>query len=116
MCLQSSALGSDKIITQQVILILYLTFPLQRTSRHKLFSPEINAGGSSGEDGSSGEKKYQLKNVDYLLGTTTKLTDVIVLGMLTQVSPITQFFPLSLKIYFPRECSSTQIPNKCSFE
>ena len=92
MCLQSSALGSDKIITQQVILILYLTFPLQRTSRHKLFSPEINAGGSSGEDGSSGEKKYQLKNVDYLLGTTTKLTDVIVLGMLTQVSPITQFF------------------------
>ena len=86
-CLQSSALGSDKIITQQVILILYLTFPLQRTSRHKLFSPEINAGGSSaGEDGGgSGEKKYQLKNVDYLLGTTTKLTDVIVLGMLTQV-------------------------------
>ena len=32
------------------------------------------------------DKKYQLKSVDFLLGTTTKINDVIVLGMLTQVS------------------------------
>ena len=30
-------------------------------------------------------KKYQLKCVDYLLGTTKKLNNVIVLGMLTQI-------------------------------
>ena len=49
-----------------------------------MFSPEIDAGGGTLEG--SVDKKYQLKSVDFLLGTTTKINDVIVLGMLTQVS------------------------------
>nr|CAB3265005.1 DNA polymerase epsilon subunit 2 [Phallusia mammillata] len=51
----------------------------QRTSRHKLFTPpipgldEVNA------------KKFQLRNVEYLLGCTAKLKEIIVLGMITQL-------------------------------
>lgn len=52
----------------------------QRTSRHDLFSP---AAFGSKKD----EKKFQLKKIEYLLGTTNKLTGVIVLGMLTQSVP-----------------------------
>ena len=51
---------------------------LQRTARHDLFSPSAAITGKA-------ERKFQLKKIDYLLSTTNKLTDVIVLGMLTQV-------------------------------
>ena len=58
----------------------------QRTSRHKLFTPAVvGSTGSDISDTSGGAKKYQLKCVDYLLGTTNKLENVIVLGMLTQI-------------------------------
>ena len=46
----------------------------QRTARHDLFTGT-----------GAGEKKYQLKPVEFLLGTTNRLDNVIVLGMLTQV-------------------------------
>ena len=49
----------------------------QRTARHDLFSGQSLAGGAS---------RYQLKTVEYLLGTTNRLDDVIVLGMITQMS------------------------------
>ena len=59
----------------------------QRTSRHKLFTPTAVGGTGSdiSSDTSGGSKKYQLKCVDFLLGTTSKLDNVIVLGMLTQI-------------------------------
>ena len=48
----------------------------QRTARHDLFSGQNLNQGSN----------YQLKTVEYLLGTTNRLDDVIVLGMITQMS------------------------------
>ena len=59
----------------------------QRTSRHKLFTPAVvgSTGSDMNSDTSGGSKKYQLKCVDFLLGTTSKLDNVIVLGMLTQI-------------------------------
>ncbi|XP_052769617.1 DNA polymerase epsilon subunit 2-like [Mya arenaria] len=51
----------------------------QRTLRHDLFTPP--ALGSTPSE----SKKFQLKPIEYLLGTTAKLGDVIVLGMLTQL-------------------------------
>jgi len=51
-----------------------------------LFTPAVvGSTGSDISDTSGGTKKYQLKCVDYLLGTTNKLENVIVLGMLTQI-------------------------------
>ena len=48
----------------------------QRTARHDLFSGQnINQG-----------KNFQLKSVEYLLGTTNRLDDVIVLGMITMMT------------------------------
>ena len=59
----------------------------QRTSRHKLFTPAVvgGTGSDANNDTSGGAKKYQLKCVDFLLGTTSKLNNVIVLGMLAQI-------------------------------
>ena len=59
----------------------------QRTARHKLFTPAVMGGTRSDMNTSTAPaiKKYQLKCVDFLLGTTTKLANVIVLGMLTQI-------------------------------
>jgi DNA polymerase epsilon subunit 2 len=51
---------------------------LQRTQRHDLFTP------SAVPQASSGKKKFKLKAVEFLQGTVSKLSDVIVLGMLTQ--------------------------------
>eukprot|EP00057_Strongylocentrotus_purpuratus_P034860 XP_796825.2 PREDICTED: DNA polymerase epsilon subunit 2 [Strongylocentrotus purpuratus] len=53
---------------------------LQRTSRHSLFSPPVQ-GASNETQG----KKFQLKPVEFLLGSTAKLGELIVLGMLTQL-------------------------------
>lgn len=52
----------------------------QRTSRHDLFTPVIL--GSFPEEAN---RKFQLKPVEYLLGCTAKVGDVIVLGMLSQI-------------------------------
>ena len=52
---------------------------LQRTCRHKLFTPPI-----PGQD-EINAKKFQLRNIEYLLGCTSKLKDIIVLGMITQL-------------------------------
>jgi len=54
----------------------------QRTARHKLFTPTVAVGGVST---SPTTRKYQLKTVDYLLGTSGKLSDIIVLGALSQI-------------------------------
>ena len=50
---------------------------LQRTLRHELFTPEIA--------GEKARKKYKLKTVEFLVSTTSRLDDVVALGMLTQV-------------------------------
>jgi len=50
----------------------------QRTARHDLFNNSVQKTGS--------EKKFHLKAVEFLLGTTNRLDDVIVLGMVTQLS------------------------------
>ncbi|CAK8693878.1 unnamed protein product [Clavelina lepadiformis] len=51
----------------------------QRTSRHKLFTPLI-----PGFD-EANARKFQLQNIEYLLGCTAKLREIIVLGMITQL-------------------------------
>jgi len=50
----------------------------QRTARHDLFNSNAQTVDNS--------KKFQLKAVEFLLGTTNRLDDVIVLGMVTQLS------------------------------
>ncbi|KAK7835947.1 hypothetical protein U0070_004038 [Myodes glareolus] len=52
----------------------------QRTHRHELFTPPV-IGSHSEESGS----KFQLKTIETLLGSTSKVGDVIVLGMITQL-------------------------------
>nr|XP_054386611.1 DNA polymerase epsilon subunit 2 isoform X1 [Pongo abelii] len=52
----------------------------QRTHRHELFTPPV-IGSHPDESGS----KFQLKTIETLLGSTTKIGDVIVLGMITQL-------------------------------
>uniref|UniRef100_A0AAY4BST2 DNA polymerase epsilon subunit n=1 Tax=Denticeps clupeoides TaxID=299321 RepID=A0AAY4BST2_9TELE len=52
----------------------------QRTHRHELFTPPV-IGSASDE----GRNKFQLKTVEALLGSTAKLGEVIVLGMVTQL-------------------------------
>jgi len=50
----------------------------QRTARHDLFNNTTS--------GNTTTKRFQLKAVEFLLGTTNRLDDVIVLGMVTQLS------------------------------
>ncbi|XP_002732910.1 DNA polymerase epsilon subunit 2-like [Saccoglossus kowalevskii] len=52
----------------------------QRTSRHNLFTAPVT-GAPQEQKG----KKFQLKPVEFLLGSTSKLGEIIVLGMLTQL-------------------------------
>uniref|UniRef100_A0A8D3BAG4 DNA polymerase epsilon subunit n=1 Tax=Scophthalmus maximus TaxID=52904 RepID=A0A8D3BAG4_SCOMX len=52
----------------------------QRTHRHELFTPP--AIGAAVEEG---QNKFQLKTIEALLGSTSKLGEVIVLGMITQL-------------------------------
>jgi len=60
-------------LKNQIFLDRY-TMLQQRTARHDLFTGSATV-----------EKKYHLKPVEFLLGTTNRLDDVIVLGMLTQL-------------------------------
>uniref|UniRef100_A0A3B4GNB9 DNA polymerase epsilon subunit n=1 Tax=Pundamilia nyererei TaxID=303518 RepID=A0A3B4GNB9_9CICH len=55
----------------------------QRTHRHELFTPP--AIGAAVEEG---QNKFQLKTVEALLGSTAKLGEVIVLGMITQLKEV----------------------------
>ena len=52
----------------------------QRTMRHELFSPVVE-----GANQSQVAEKFALKPVEYLLGSTANVGQVIVLGMLTQM-------------------------------
>ncbi|XP_077587185.1 DNA polymerase epsilon subunit 2 isoform X1 [Stigmatopora nigra] len=52
----------------------------QRTRRHELFTPPI-----IGATVVPNQNKFQLKTIEALLGSTTKLGSVIVLGMITQL-------------------------------
>ncbi|XP_035388710.1 DNA polymerase epsilon subunit 2 isoform X1 [Electrophorus electricus] len=52
----------------------------QRTHRHEIFTPPVI--GSAPDEG---RNKFQLKTVEALLGSTAKLGEVIVLGMITQL-------------------------------
>ncbi|CAO2586461.1 DNA polymerase epsilon subunit 2 [Lemmus lemmus] len=61
----------------------------QRTHRHELFTPPV-IGSHPEESGS----KFQLKTIETLLGSTSKVGDVIVLGMITQLKEIGDFCSL----------------------
>ncbi|KAL8602762.1 hypothetical protein ACOMHN_064069 [Nucella lapillus] len=52
----------------------------QRTLRHDLFTPPV-----LGAVPNEGQRKFQLKPLEYLKGTTSAVKDIIVLGMLTQL-------------------------------
>ncbi|CAL9687055.1 unnamed protein product [Knipowitschia caucasica] len=52
----------------------------QRTHRHELFTPP-----AIGTVVDEGQNKFQLKTIEALLGSTSKLGEVIVLGMITQL-------------------------------
>nr|XP_022334080.1 DNA polymerase epsilon subunit 2-like [Crassostrea virginica] len=52
----------------------------QRTQRHDLFTPPV-----IGAEKDESTKKFQLKPIEYLLGSTARLGEIIVLGMLTQL-------------------------------
>jgi len=52
----------------------------QRTSRHRLFTPA-----ATGVNLGTQQKKFCLKNVEYLLGCTSKLKEIIVLGMISRI-------------------------------
>jgi len=60
----------------------------QRTARHDLFQARSGQGLGLGPNNQQDKgKRFQLKAVEFLLGTTNRLEDVIVLGMLTQLQP-----------------------------
>ncbi|XP_041352782.1 DNA polymerase epsilon subunit 2-like [Gigantopelta aegis] len=52
----------------------------QRTLRHDLFTMPVLKGVPE-----ENNKKFQLKPIEYLIGSTSKLGEIIVLGMLTQL-------------------------------
>ncbi|XP_078671790.1 DNA polymerase epsilon subunit 2-like [Branchiostoma floridae x Branchiostoma belcheri] len=58
------------------------TVLFQRTSRHELFTPPV-----MGANPVQHTKKFQLRPVEYLLGSVAKLGEIIVLGMVTQLKP-----------------------------
>uniref|UniRef100_A0A452TPC1 DNA polymerase II subunit 2 n=1 Tax=Ursus maritimus TaxID=29073 RepID=A0A452TPC1_URSMA len=78
----------------------------QRTHRHELFTPPV-IGSHPDETGS----KFQLKTIETLLGSTTKIGDVIVLGMITQLKEVSWFedgvFHVNAFGFPPTEPSST---------
>ena len=53
---------------------------LQRTLHHQLFVPNILGIEWDGE-----EKKFNLKTIEFLSGSSTKIGEVVVLGMITQL-------------------------------
>jgi DNA polymerase epsilon subunit 2 len=53
----------------------------QRTQRHELFTPSI-LGTNSDDVG----YKFKLQPIEFLLGSSGKVSDAIVLGLLTQLS------------------------------
>jgi len=55
---------------------------LQRTMRHKLFSVTTVAGSVTA---TGGKKRFTLKPIEYLLASSSKLGELIVLGMLSQL-------------------------------
>ncbi|XP_062501135.1 DNA polymerase epsilon subunit 2-like [Corticium candelabrum] len=74
LCLHASADAKAELFKER------FTVLHQRTLRHELFTPPA-AGASVGQQ----SKKFQLRPVEYLLGTTSRLGRVIVLGMLIQL-------------------------------
>uniref|UniRef100_A0A2K6GSJ1 DNA polymerase II subunit 2 n=1 Tax=Propithecus coquereli TaxID=379532 RepID=A0A2K6GSJ1_PROCO len=55
-------------------------FPHWRSHRHELFTPPV-----IGCHPDESRSKFQLKTIETLLGSTTKIGDVIILGMITQL-------------------------------
>lgn len=53
---------------------------LQRTYHHELFSPIIRGG-----EWDDARKKFQLRPIEFLAGSNTKVVDVVVLGMISQL-------------------------------
>ncbi|XP_072347026.1 LOW QUALITY PROTEIN: DNA polymerase epsilon subunit 2 [Scyliorhinus torazame] len=56
------------------------TIMQQRTHRHELFTPPV-----TGAHPDENRNKFQLNTVEMLLGSTSKIGEVIVLGMITQL-------------------------------
>jgi DNA polymerase epsilon subunit 2 len=55
----------------------------QRTQRNQLFAPPVV--------GSSETQRYRLQTIEYLLGTASKVDNVLVLGMVTQIKEGTYY-------------------------
>ncbi|CAC5374744.1 POLE2 [Mytilus coruscus] len=73
-CLHGTAEDKNRLFTNKYTMLL------QRTQRHDLFTPPV-----IGAQMDQNSKKFQLKPIEYLLGSTAKLGEIIVLGMLTQL-------------------------------
>ncbi|VDH92705.1 DNA polymerase epsilon subunit 2 [Mytilus galloprovincialis] len=73
-CLHGTAADKNRLFTNKYTMLL------QRTQRHDLFTPPV-----IGAQMDESSKKFQLKPIEYLLGSTAKLGEIIVLGMLTQL-------------------------------
>lgn len=73
--LSSPASNRAKVFRERYNLLL------QRTLRHELFVPSVGIPDMD----SDGKKKFQLRNTEYLLGCASKASDIIILGMLSQI-------------------------------
>ncbi|KAJ8308953.1 hypothetical protein KUTeg_013827 [Tegillarca granosa] len=73
-CLHGTADDKARLFRERYMILQ------QRTQRHDLFTPPA-VGASQDEN----TKKFQLRPIEYLLGSTAKLGELIVLGMLTQI-------------------------------
>ncbi|XP_038066807.1 DNA polymerase epsilon subunit 2-like [Patiria miniata] len=73
-CLHAGAQAKADLFLERYTLLQ------QRTARHSLFTPPV-----PGTATDNNARKFQLKPVEFLLGSTAKLGEIIVLGMLTQL-------------------------------
>ncbi|CAL8111184.1 unnamed protein product [Orchesella dallaii] len=78
-CSKSGALFSDATDKSSLFRERYFAL-LQRTLHHELFAPQVH-----GVDREDRKDKYNLKFIEFLIGSSQKLTDLIILGMITQL-------------------------------
>ncbi|XP_012519209.1 PREDICTED: DNA polymerase epsilon subunit 2 [Propithecus coquereli] len=74
------SIGKDIEKACQSIYPLHDVFVRKRSHRHELFTPPV-----IGCHPDESRSKFQLKTIETLLGSTTKIGDVIILGMITQL-------------------------------
>jgi len=67
--------------SKNVVILFRYSILLQRTLHHHLFVPNVLGIEWEGEAG----KKFNLKAIEFLSGSSTKIGEVLVLGMITQL-------------------------------